>query len=118
MKTNVTERVATLHRKSFIIDAHFDLPLDVAMRRERGERRVIETSYIEDFRAGGVDLVVGAIFIHDYFLPEMGLRRALDQITYIHEELEESPGADETLPHHGRGSGGPRGGGGGLDFIT
>jgi membrane dipeptidase len=92
MKTNVTERVATLHRKSFIIDAHFDLPLDVAMRRERGERRVIETSYIEDFRAGGVDLVVGAIFIHDYFLPEMGLRRALDQITYIHEELEESPG--------------------------
>jgi membrane dipeptidase len=92
MNDTLSDRVAELHRQAFIVDAHFDLPLDVAMRRERGENRVIETSYMESFRSGGVDLLVGAIFIHDYFLPEMGLRKALDQISHLHDEFEESPG--------------------------
>ena len=92
MNASLSARVAELHRQAFIVDAHFDLPLDVAMRRERGESKVIETSYIEDFRHGGVDLLVGAMFVHDYFLPEMGLRKALDQISHLHDEVEESPG--------------------------
>ncbi len=92
MTDTLNERINELHQKSFIVDAHFDLPLDVAMRRERGEKKVIETSYLDDFRAGGVDLIVSAMFIHDYFLPEMGLRKALDQISHLHEEINESPG--------------------------
>ncbi len=93
MDTKILEQVAALHKKAFTVDAHFDLTYEVANRRERGLQKVVETSYLEQFRAGGVDLLVSAMFIHDYFLPEMGLRRALDQVSYLLEEIEESPGA-------------------------
>lgn len=92
MNDSLSARVAEFHRQAFIVDAHFDLPLDIAYRRERGERNIIESSYIENFRSGGVNLIVAAIYVHDYFLPEMGLRKALDQISYLHDELEEFPG--------------------------
>ncbi|MFW2366192.1 MAG: dipeptidase [Desulforhopalus sp.] len=86
------EHVEDLHRRAFTIDAHFDLTYDVANRRERGQTRVIENEYLPQFVKGGIDLLVSAIFVHDYFLPEMGLRRALDQISFLHEEMDESPG--------------------------
>ncbi|MEE4166240.1 MAG: dipeptidase [Desulfocapsaceae bacterium] len=93
MNTELREQIAAIHHKAFTVDAHFDLTYDVANRRERGEKKVIERSYLETFRAGGFDLIVSAIFIHDLFLPEMGLRRALDQISCLHQEIEETPGA-------------------------
>jgi membrane dipeptidase len=92
MDKKYLEQVAALHEKAFTVDAHFDLTYEVGNRRERGLKKVIETSYLDQFRAGKVDLLVSAMFIHDYFLPEMGLRRALDQISYLMEEIDETPG--------------------------
>jgi membrane dipeptidase len=89
---NNTERLAALQRSAFVVDAHFDLTYEVANRRERGRRKVIAEDYLSEFKAGSVDLLVSAIFIHNYFLPEMGLRRALDQISHLLEEMEETPG--------------------------
>ncbi|MFT5702155.1 MAG: membrane dipeptidase [Desulforhopalus sp.] len=92
MDKSLQQQVDALHQKSFTVDAHFDLTYEVANRRERGQKKVIETDYLDQFKAGGFNLIVSAIFIHDYYLPEMGLRRALDQIACLHEEIEESPG--------------------------
>ena len=92
MEPEIAEQVAALHRRAFIVDAHFDLPHEVANRRERGGNKVVETDYLPEFLAGGVDLIVSAVFVHDWFLPEMGLRKALDQIAYLHREMDESPG--------------------------
>ncbi|MFP4349645.1 MAG: dipeptidase [Desulfococcaceae bacterium] len=92
MDSEFAEHVADLHRKAFIIDAHFDLTHEVANRRERGAKRVVETDYLPGFLAGGVDLIVSAIFVHDWFLPEMGLRKALDQVACLHREMDETPG--------------------------
>jgi membrane dipeptidase len=92
MDQKLQEHVAHLQTQAFSIDAHFDLIYDVANRRERGEREVIKTRYLNDFKRGGFKLIVSAMFIHDLFLPEMGLRRALDQISCLHEEMEETPG--------------------------
>jgi membrane dipeptidase len=85
-------RAESILRNAFIADAHFDLTYEVTNRRERGDRQVVESAFLPQLKKGGVDLVVSAIFIHDYFLPEMGLRRALDQIGDISMEMEESPG--------------------------
>ncbi len=74
-----------------IIDGHFDLLLDVAVQRELGKRRVIEADYLPDITAGGVQTIVSAIFIDSKFLPEMGLRKALQQISALHAEADESP---------------------------
>lgn len=92
MEKKFQEQVKDIHRRAFTIDAHFDLTYDVANRRERGETKVIETNYLPQIQTGSFDLIVSAIFIHDLFLPEMGLRRALRQISCLHEEIDETPG--------------------------
>ena len=81
-----------LHEDAFVVDAHFDLTYEVANLRERGRNKVVENIYLPNLKMGGFDLIVSAIFIHDIFLPEMGLRKALEQISWLHEELAESPG--------------------------
>ncbi len=92
MDKKLLEHVADFHQRAFTIDAHFDLTYEVANLRERGGKKVVEQNYLPQFKAGGFDLIVSAIFIHDFFLPEMGLRRALDQISFLHAEMDESPG--------------------------
>lgn len=92
MNNEPKEHMQQLHSQAFTIDAHYDLTYDVANFRDRGHKRVIETNCLESFKDGGFDLIVSAIFIHDYFLPEMGLRKALDQISYLHDEMNETPG--------------------------
>ena len=91
MHNSLQAHVAALHENAFTVNAHFDLPYDIANRRERGQRNIVETHYLEGFRQGQFNLIVSALFVQNYFLPEMGLRRTLDQISYLWQELEESP---------------------------
>ncbi len=86
------KRAEELHRESFVLDAHYDLLPLVLDRRQKGERNVIEKEYIPAFRAAHVDAVVSSLFVSERFLPEMGLRRALDMIAALYEEMAESPG--------------------------
>jgi membrane dipeptidase len=64
----------------------------VLAKRLKGKTRVIERDYLPELKAGGVDLVVSSLFVESEFLPEMGLRRTLDQISALYSEMEESPG--------------------------
>jgi len=92
MDSSLKQHVEALHQKAFTVDAHFDLTFEIANRRERGQEKVVETDYLSQFKEGGFNLIVSAIFIQNHYLPEMGLRRALDQIAFLHREIEESPG--------------------------
>ncbi|MGD9017103.1 MAG: dipeptidase [Desulfobacterales bacterium] len=83
---------AERHRQAFVVDAHFDLPFDILNRRERGESSVYKTRHHQRLVDGGIDLAVAAVFVEDFFLPEMGLRRALDEIVGLLEDLEAAPG--------------------------
>ena len=86
------ERAQALHRNCFVADAHYDLlNLLAAKRLEGGRTDVFRTDYLEKIRAGGVDLLISSIFIDDRHVPEMALRRALDQIACMHEELAQCP---------------------------
>ncbi len=92
MDKKVAEKVAEIHGQAFTVDAHFDLTYDIANHRERGGKEVIKRHYLKQLRSGGFDLIVSAMFIDDLFLPEMGLRRALDQVSFLHDEMDETPG--------------------------
>ena len=78
-------------KEKIILDAHFDMLLDVLAFRRRGERSVLERRFLPDLRAGGVNVVVCSIFILDELLPEGALRNALDQISALRADLDESP---------------------------
>lgn len=78
--------------ENIIVDAHLDLLKDLHYLRNRGKIKVFETDYLEDFKRGGVNVVVASIFIDDEYIPEMALRIALGQVSCLYHELEESPG--------------------------
>ena len=84
MSETTDEHIARLHRHG-VIDMHFDLPMDLYDKRDRSN--VLATDFLEDLEAGDVAVAAAAIYIHDRYLPEMGLRVALDQIARLFIEV-------------------------------
>ena len=78
-------------QENTVVDAHLDLLKDVLKQRSLGKTRVIETEYLPDFRKGGIDVVVSSLYVDEEYLPELALRHALDQISCLYQEMEESP---------------------------
>lgn len=91
ISNSTEERIKSIHKNSIVVDAHFDLLIDVVAQRQYGHKKVIETDHLPNFIKGGVNLVVLSIFIDSMFLPEMSLRKALDQISALYAEIDESP---------------------------
>lgn len=85
------EKIINVLQNSIVIDAHFDLLFDVFRQRQYGHRRVIEADYLTEFIEGGLNVVVSSIYVDGEFLPEMALRRALNQVSALYAEIDESP---------------------------
>jgi membrane dipeptidase len=81
------ERVSRLHRHG-LIDMHFDLPMDLYEKRARTD--VLATDFLPAFEAGGVGVLGVALYLDDRYLPEMGLRVALGQISRLYVEVGQS----------------------------
>jgi membrane dipeptidase len=84
---SLEERIARLHADG-IVDLHFDMPMDLYEKRNR--MNVLATDFLPELEAGDVSLLGAAIYIEDRYLPEMGLRVALDQISRLYTEAERS----------------------------
>src|SRR5213075_485540 len=67
---------------------HFDLPMDLYEKRQR--RDVLETEFLPEFEAGNISVVGAAIYVEDRYLPQNGLRVALDQIARLYAETAAS----------------------------
>ncbi|HBM76336.1 MAG TPA: membrane dipeptidase [Clostridiaceae bacterium] len=91
MDEKLKEKIRDIHDKYMIVDAHFDLLTYVEMKRALGYKKVIETEFLPDFRKSGVDVIVCSLYIETVFLPEMGLKKALDQVSALYAEIYESP---------------------------
>jgi membrane dipeptidase len=84
---SIEERVSRLHAGG-IVDLHFDLPMDLYEKRDR--ENVFESDYLPELEAGNIGVVGVAIYIEDRYLPEMGLRVALDQMARLYVETRQS----------------------------
>lgn len=84
------ERAQYLHGRYPVADAHFDLPLELFYRRKRGERGILLNRYCPVWKNAGVNLVIAAVFLEDEVLPELALRRTLEQIAVLKEEIRAS----------------------------
>ncbi len=85
--SEIPEAAARLVRDSLVLDTHYDLGMDLCDRVDRGETR-LWPEYEGPFKAGGVKAIVSSLFLHSYFLPEMALRKALDQVACLLAEQE------------------------------
>ncbi|MDP9185730.1 MAG: dipeptidase [Verrucomicrobiota bacterium] len=81
-----------------IIDMHFDLPMD--LYEKRAQPNVLATEFLREFEAGGMGLIGAAIYIEDRYLPGRGLQVALDQITRLYTEAEQSKRCVICRSHH------------------
>ncbi|MDR1966394.1 MAG: dipeptidase [Synergistaceae bacterium] len=91
MEERFIGRAKELIANAFAMDAHFDLALDLDDRREIGGTKVYSDRHDELIRAGGWNCIVSSLFIHSWQLPEMALRKALDQISALVSEESEQP---------------------------
>jgi membrane dipeptidase len=84
---SIEERIERLQAGG-IIDMHFDLPMDLYEKRDRKD--VLKTQFLSEFEAGKVSILGAAIYIEDRYLPQNGLRVALDQIARLYAETAAS----------------------------
>jgi len=87
-KKSLKERIDRLHTDG-VVDCHFDMPMDLYEKRDR--TNVLATDYLPELEAGNIGILGVAIYIEDRYLPEMGLRVALDQIARLYAEAEQCP---------------------------
>jgi membrane dipeptidase len=85
-KKSIEERIDRLHADG-VVDLHFDMPMDLYEKRDRAN--VLAADYSPELEAGNIGVLGAAIYIEDRYLPEMGLRVALDQIARIYGEVTE-----------------------------
>jgi membrane dipeptidase len=81
------QRINQLHADG-IVDLHFDMPMDLYEKRNR--MNVLATDFLPELETSNISLLGVAIYIEDRYLPEMGLRVALDQISRLYTEAEGS----------------------------
>ena len=82
------ETDAELTRSIGIVDLHSDLPLALLKRRFERDDDSLRSFWLPRLRAGGVRVVVCAVYIDSQFLPESALRRAVQLIDALYEEIE------------------------------
>lgn len=85
-------RAKELHLKQTVVDAHFDLPMEIYDRNQVGEKDIIKNDYLKTWQNAGINLVVCAIFIEDMYLPDMALKMALLQIAGLIEDVSSCEG--------------------------
>ena len=85
-KESIEDRIDRL-QVGGIIDLHFDLPMDLYEKRER--KNVLETEFLPEFQAGNIGVLGLAVYIEDRYLPDRGLRVALDQVARLYAEVEQ-----------------------------
>ncbi len=80
-------RIGRLHAHG-IVDLHFDLLID--LYEKRNQPGVLISHFLPEFEAGDISLIGVAIYVEDRYLPELGLRVALDQIARLYAEVEQT----------------------------
>jgi membrane dipeptidase len=86
-RESVDARVDRLHGHG-IVDLHFDLLID--LYEKRNQPGVLVSHFLPEFEAGGVVVLGVAIYVEDRYLPELGLRVALDQVARLYAEVDQT----------------------------
>jgi membrane dipeptidase len=85
--THFGEADAELTRRIGIADLHSDLPLGLLRRRFDGTEGSLRDDWVPKLRAGGVRIVVCAVYVDSIYLPEGALRRAVQTVDALLEEI-------------------------------
>src|SRR5438874_6726667 len=85
-ETSPAGRIARLPAQG-MVDLHFDLPMDLYEKRNRGD--ILATEFLPQVEAGKIGVIGAAIYIEDRYLPEIPLPVALGQIAQLYAEIDQ-----------------------------
>jgi membrane dipeptidase len=83
-----TEADAELARRIGLADLHSDIPLGLLRRRFDEVEGALRDEWVPKLRAGGVQMVNCAVYVDSIYLPEGALRRAVQTVDALLEEIE------------------------------
>src|SRR4051812_9383432 len=86
MAMRFSEADVDLTRRIGVTDLHSDLPLGLLKRRFEGSEGSLRREWLPGLRAGGVNLVICAVYIDSVYLPEGALRRAVQLVDALRED--------------------------------
>jgi membrane dipeptidase len=84
-RESLDPRIGRLHAHG-IVDLHFDLLID--LYEKRNQPGVLMSHFLPEFEAGDMGVIGVAVYVEDRYLPELGMRVALDQIARLYAEVE------------------------------
>ena len=88
MTESTESRIEKLHTAG-MVDMHFDLLMDLYEKRHRSN--VLRDDFQAELEQGGIGVIGAAIYLEEQYLPEQGLRVALDQIARLYVEVDTNP---------------------------
>ncbi len=86
------KKIQEIMADAIVIDTHLDLLPDIEQKHRDGRTNVILDDYMDSFKKGHVDVIVSSIFVDSELLPELGLKRAMEQIAAFYQELDSCGG--------------------------
>ncbi|MBQ2698822.1 MAG: dipeptidase [Firmicutes bacterium] len=75
-----------------IVDSHLDMCMYLRQEHQNGRNGVIKSDYLEDIKAGGVNVIVSALYTDATGINGSFSQQAYDQIAALYAELEATPG--------------------------
>ncbi len=87
------ETARRLLREQTVVVAHVDLPAELQLRRQFEGPGALARDYLPRCREAGIGVLIGAVFVHPSYLPDMALSMGLEQIAALMEEIDGAGGA-------------------------
>ena len=88
------QKAMKLHGEYPVADAHLDLAGEILLRQRAGEKDIIRSHYLENWRLAGIRLVLSSVYIPTKLIQEEGTEGAwqngLDQIMALKEECAQA----------------------------
>lgn len=75
---------------SGFFDSHSGIPIRVLNERNLGRRNVVETDFLERMDEGNITARFASVYVDPDDLPELGVRRALEQIEALKQDVQNS----------------------------
>ena len=70
------EQAMELHRQYPVADAHLDLAGEILLRTEAGEKNIIRTYYLENWKKAGINLIMSSVYVPNHILHAGGTEGA------------------------------------------
>lgn len=87
IKSKYIHMAKHLHQNYPVVDGHLDLPGEILIRNNRGEKNIIRGYYLNNWRAAGINIIVASVFVENDMLWD-AYNNTISQINALKYEID------------------------------